>query len=59
MLLNPIQPRSVHRNLIIHLISLINDATDVPILRVKLFAHGLAELAESAYCSFYLGPVKD
>lgn len=46
-LLNSIQPRTVHSNLIIHLIRLARNPLNMPILRVHLIAHRPAQLIEA------------
>jgi hypothetical protein len=42
-LMDPIQPRTVHSDLIIHLVSLADDTIDVLVLRVDFLAHRAAQ----------------
>lgn len=46
LLADAIEARPIHRNLVIHLIRLVDDAVNVLILRVNLLAHGLAQLVK-------------
>jgi hypothetical protein len=50
-LLDPIQPRAVHSNLIIHLISLARNALNMLVLRVDFLAHGATEVVEALSCT--------
>jgi hypothetical protein len=46
-LLDPLQSRPVHGNLIIHLVRLASDAINVLVLCIHFLAHSLSEVAET------------
>lgn len=50
-LLNPIQPRAIHSNLIIHLVRLARNPLNMLILRVHFLAHRATEMIEAFGCA--------
>jgi hypothetical protein len=50
-LLDPIQPRTVHSDLVVHLIRLACNPLDVPVLRIRFLAHGATYLVETFGCA--------